>query len=96
MGLFDIFAKTKLKKEFNSKTGKVSRVHILRRGLKAKLWIQKAERRFDIHYKGQRDEFSVLRHTGEPPHFCEAREALHDVGLDINSCSWDDIVAKAK
>ncbi len=96
MGLFDIFAKTKLKKEVNSKTGKVSRVHILRHGLKAKLWIQEAERRFDIRYQGQPEDFSVLPHTGEPLHFCEAREALHDVGLDINSCSWADIVAKAK
>lgn len=90
---------TRLTKWCSPRTGEVKRVNIERKGLKVKLWIERipeAPSGFEVRYYGNEADFSVPRVPGEPPHVSEARAALAEVGLDLNRCSWDDIVAKAK
>ena len=69
-------------------------VRVKRSGLEAKLWFQKSGSGFNIRHYGCDDDFSVVGHPGEPIHLIEARQALEDVGLNIDKCSWDDIVSK--
>jgi len=88
-------AGTKLKRTISPKTGRVRRVYVKRNGLKAKLWFQRTTSGFQIRHFGSNADFSVSGHPGEPIHVAEARQALEDLGLDINCCSWDDIVAKS-
>jgi hypothetical protein len=90
---------TKLIRWSSQKTGQVRRVYIERTGLKLKLWIEKEEgspgRLFAVHFYGNEADFSVQRVPGEAIQITEARAALADLGLDIKSCTWDEIVAKA-
>lgn len=88
---------TRLKKHTHPRTGEVTRVYIVRKSLHAKLWLQKTATGFEVRHQGTDADFSVTSRAslGEAIHIREAREALQDVGLDINRCTWDDIVKKA-
>jgi hypothetical protein len=91
---------TKLNRWASPKTGQVGRIYVERKGLKAKLWFEKEESPFGssfaVHYHGNESDFSVNRVPGEAVHITEARDALADLKLDIKSCTWDEIAAKAK
>jgi hypothetical protein len=85
---------TTLKKWIHPKTGKLTRVYVERPGLRAKLWFEEQGRSFGARYHGNEQDFTVPV-GGEPIHKKEAREALSDVSLDIDHCTWADIVARA-
>ncbi len=89
---------TFLKKDDAERRQDVKRVYIIRPGLKAKLWFSKSKRkgRFEVRFQGEPDDFTVSLLDNEPIHLREAREALREVGLDMDQCFWEDIVAKAK
>lgn len=90
---------TKLTKWAIPSTGEVRRVYVERPGLKAKLWFEKSENplaTFGVHSYGNDADFSVVRVPGEPIHITEARAALADVQLDMNRCTWNEILAQAK
>jgi hypothetical protein len=78
-------------------TSQVQRVYVERQGLQAKLWFEKTADGYRVRHQGDAADFSVYSGaaTGEAIHIHEAREALEDVGLDLNRCSWDDIVSKS-
>jgi hypothetical protein len=91
---------SKLTRWTNSKTGKVRRIYIERKGLKARLWFEKDDSPlggpFAVHFYGNEFDFSVSRVPGEPVQITEAREVLAEFKLDIKSCTWEEIVANAE
>ncbi|HVC95630.1 MAG TPA: hypothetical protein VND64_18195 [Pirellulales bacterium] len=91
---------TKLLRWTSPKTGQVRRIYVERKGLKAKLWFEKDNGPygglFAVHFYGNDADFSVTRVPGEAVQITEAREALAEFKLDIKSCTWDEIAAKAK
>ena len=91
---------TVLKKATAERQGKtyIKRVYVERPGLMAKLWFEpnpEAPSAFLVGHRGDDDSFTVTLGAAEPMHIAEAREALLDVGLDFNKCTWLDIVEKA-
>jgi hypothetical protein len=90
---------TTLRPYNDPKSGKIRRVYVRRPGLKAYLWFEKSklwEASFDVRFDATRGSFSVLPTSGEASHVAEARAALAEVGLDLTSCSWSDIVERAE
>ncbi len=90
---------TVLRKVVHPRTGHVRRVFIRRPGLRAKLWFEPdshSPTKFVVKYQGDPDAFTVTRLPGEPIHMTEAREALLELGLDLEKCSWEDIVRAAR
>lgn len=90
---------TRLRPFIHSETGKVRRVYIQRSGLEAKLWFQKSKSphaTFDVRFEGDGAEFGVVPRPGEPIHLTTARAALDDLGLDMNTCTWQQIVDLAQ
>ena len=90
---------TVLRKVVHPRTGRVRRVFIRRPGLRAKLWFEPdahSPSKFVVKFQGDPDAFTVTRLPGEPIHMTEAREALLELGLDLEKCSWEDIVKAAQ
>jgi hypothetical protein len=92
---------TVLKKATAQREGKtyVKRVYVERPGLTAKLWFEAnpdSVSAFVVGHRGDDDSFTVKMGGSEPTHIAEARDALLDVGLELDKCSWTDIVNKAQ
>ncbi len=90
---------TVLRKVVHPRTGRVRRVYIRRPRLRAKLWFEPdshSPTKFVVKFQGDPDGFTVTRLPGEPIHMTEAREALLELGLDLEKCSWEDIVKAAQ
>jgi len=89
---------TILRPYHDPKTGNVRRVYVRRPQLTAKLWFEKSklwDANFDVRFDSTRGSFSVDCAAGEATHVAEARAALSDVGLDMTSCSWNEIVERS-
>lgn len=79
--------------------GDAKRIYLRRAGLTAKVWFERSSSSpsaFDIHHSGDMQGYSVSTLTNEPLHLVEAREGLHDLGLDIDACSWKQLLKLAK
>ncbi len=90
---------TVLRKVVHPRTGRVRRVLIRRPGLRAKVWFEPdshSPTKFVVKHQGDPDAFTVTRLPGEPIHMTEARDALLELGLDLEKCSWEDIVKVAQ
>lgn len=92
--------KTRLiKSERVDEDGYAKRIYLRRQGLTAKVWFEKSSSSptaFDIHHSGDLQGYSVSTLTNEPLHLLEAREGLHDLGLDIDTCSWRQLQGAAE
>ncbi len=79
--------------------GEAKRIYLRRSGLTAKVWFERSassSSAFEIHHSGDLEGYSVSTLTNEPLHLIEAREGLHDLGLDIDACSWKQLLKIAK
>jgi hypothetical protein len=90
---------TQLRPLIHKRTGKVHRIYVKRSGLHATLWFE--ESRYhpgmcDVRFKGHEGDFGGSRTNGEAAYIAEARAALTDLGLDMATCTWNDIVERAK
>ncbi|MDA7977391.1 MAG: hypothetical protein MPJ50_01320 [Pirellulales bacterium] len=92
--------KTRLvKSERVDENGNARRVYLRRPGLTAKVWFERSTsspNEFDVHHSGDIQGYSVSTLTNEPLHLVEAREGLHDLGMDIDTCSWRQLLKSAK
>ncbi len=89
---------TILRPYHDPKTGNVRRVYVRRPQLTAKLWFEKSklwDANFDVRFDSTRGSFSVDCAAGDATHVVEARAALSEVGLDMTSCTWNDIVERS-
>jgi hypothetical protein len=82
----------------DAKSGKVRRVYVKRPGLSVKLWIEESRLHkglCEVRFEGNEADFVESRASGEAAHIAEARAALAELGLDMTTCSWNEIVAEA-
>jgi hypothetical protein len=89
---------TTLRPAVDAKSGKIRRVYLKRPGLHVKLWIEESRLHkglCEVRFEGNEADFVESRASGEAAHIAEARAALADLGLDMTTCSWNDVVAEA-
>ncbi|HVC96078.1 MAG TPA: hypothetical protein VND64_20515 [Pirellulales bacterium] len=90
---------TILRPYHDPKTGNVRRVYVRRPQLTAKLWFEKSkswDAGFEVRFDSTRGQFSLDSTAGEATHVAEARAALGEAGLDMTTCTWNDIVERCK
>ncbi len=88
-----------VKSERLDENGNAKRIYLRRQGLSAKVWFEQSttsQSTFEIHHSGDLQGYSVSTLTNEPLHLLEAREGLHDLGLDIDQCSWKQLLRIAE
>src|SRR5258708_1086353 len=89
---------TQLHPLVHRRTGKVQRIYVKRSGLQAKLWFEESRYHTgmcEVRFKGHEGDFGGSRTNGEAAYISAARAALADVGLDMTTCTWNDIVERA-
>jgi len=89
---------TQLHPLVHKRSGKVFRIYVKRSGVYAKLWFEESRNytgMCDVKFTGHEGDFSGSRTSGETAYIAEARAALADLGLDMATCTWNDIVERA-